>query len=148
MAAIAEDGTHHGSHLHLSSLIAVKTGNASRVILSWDDAANAQPDGFNLLLGKEPIQTQVRRRGAGAVERYMDEVLLSENALPVKLRSTIKRQDLHAACSAPVASLIGPPGTGKTFVSTNLLLHIPAQILAGMPSGKGKKESVPALHCA
>ena len=60
----------------------------------------------------------------------------------------MRRQELDEAFSAPVATLIAPPETGKTFTSTNLLLRIPAQILPAMPTVNAGKESVAALHCA
>ena len=60
----------------------------------------------------------------------------------------MRRQELDEAFSAPVATLIAPPETGKTFTFTKQLLRIPAQILAVMPTVTAGKESVAALHCA
>ena len=102
-----------------------------------------------MLLGQEPVQQHRKRRSPTAVEKYMNKVLRSEDALPQKLRGNIiRRQNLHEAFSAPVVTMVGPPGTGKTFTCTNLLLHMIEQIFAEIKPVKEKKEAVSSLHCA
>ena len=131
-----------GLDLRLSSLIAVKIGSHSRVVLSWSDAATAKPDGLDLLLGRTPVLQHRKRPGSTPLQDYMNDVLRSEEALPVKLRNkNIRRQELSDVFSASVVTMMGPPGTGKTLTATQLLLHISEKIL-------DRQDSVSILHCS